>query len=171
MKTVRLAVLAGALALAVAAPLWAGDKGKGKGPKVAGVEAKACAKRTGSSASAKEPWIGVKVDISPSEREIIRTYVHACTAAKGRGKKAKGLPPGLAKKVARGGELPPGWQKKCVRGEIMPREVYWQCHRLPREVAVKLPPRPHGTILVTIDGKVVRLARATLEILDVFEVL
>ncbi len=79
-------------------------------------EVQASAKPVGRACAAKEPWIEVKVDISPSEREIIRTHVHACTTAEGRRKKAKGLPPGLAKEVARGGELPPGWQKKCVRG-------------------------------------------------------
>lgn len=171
MKTVHLSLLSGALALAVATPLWAGDKGKGKGPKAVGVEAKASDKPADRSSPPKEPWAGVKVHISPAEREIINAYVHARIAEPGRSKKSKGLPPGLAKKVARGGKLPPGWQKKCVRGEIMPRDVYRECHRLPREVAVKLPAPPHGTILVTIDGKVVRLARATLEILDVFDVL
>ncbi len=80
------------------------------------------------------------------------------------------MPPGLAKKVARGGELPPGWQKKCVKGEILPVEVTKQCHPLPPEVVVKLPPPPAGTILITVDGKVVRLLEATREILDVFEV-
>jgi hypothetical protein len=34
---------------------------------------------------------------------------------------------------------------------------------------VKLPPPPAGTITVAISGKVVRLAKATREILDVFD--
>ena len=175
MKNVRLTVLTCTLVLALTTPLLAGDKGKGKtkSPKDTFSEPQAPGKPSvqADDAKSKEPWIDVKVDISPAEREVISSYVHSCTAAQGRGHKSKGLPPGLAKKVARGGDLPPGWQKKCVRGEIMPLEVYKQCHPLPREVAVKLPPPPKDTILITIEGKVVRLVKATREILDVFDVL
>jgi hypothetical protein len=118
----------------------------------------------------------VVVIFSPREREIIGGYVRSCDEKqkhehKGKGKKDKGLPPGLAKKVERGGELPPGWQKKCVRGETMPRDVYKQCEPLPQDVVVQLPPPPPDTIIVTVHGKAVRLAKATLEILDVFDVL
>jgi len=118
----------------------------------------------------------VVVIFTPKEREIIGGYVRSCAENqkhehKGKGKKDKGLPPGLAKKVERGGELPPGWQKKCVRGETMPQEVYKQCEPLPQDVVVQLPPAPPDTITVTVSGKAVRLAKATLEILDVFDVL
>jgi hypothetical protein len=115
-----------------------------------------------------EPWVSVNVRIGDPEREVIRTYVASQNPPS---KKGKALPPGLAKKVARGGSLPPGWQKKCVRGEIMPPEVYRQCHPLPQEVVVKLPPPPPGTILVTVHGKIVRLIKASHEILDVFDVI
>lgn len=161
MKTIELASLTCLLALALSEPAVAKDKIKTKGP--------------GGQATAREekPKEGVhaKVVISPGEREIIHSYVRSCTVAEGPGKKPKGLPPGLAKKVARGRDLPPGWQKRCVRGETLPQEVFKVCHPLPQEVVVKLPPPPAGTILVTINGKVVRLAKATLEILDVFDVL
>jgi hypothetical protein len=117
----------------------------------------------------------VSVIIAPGERQIIREWVVSHSDDNGRGKKnghkGKPLPPGLAKKVARGEGLPPGWQKKIVKGEVMHAEVYRQCHPLPDEVIVRLPPPPAGTILVTIDGRVIRLAKATLEILDVFDVL
>ena len=53
----------------------------------------------------------------------------------------------------------------------MSPEVYQHCEPLPAEVVVKLPPPPPDTVVVTLHGKVVRLARATLEILDVFDVL
>ena len=114
--------------------------------------------------------MGVKVVISDGERKVIQGYVHDCQPVEKSGRKGKGLPPGLAKKAARGGQLPPGWQKRCTKGEVLPVEVYSHCHPLPPEVVVKLPPPPPGTILVTIDGKVVRLAKATREILDVFDV-
>ena len=114
----------------------------------------------------------VEVIFSSREREVIHGYLVTCTQEdhKGRGKKAKSLPPGLAKKVARGGDLPPGWQKKVVRGEHMPEHVYKRCEPLPQDVVVQLPPPPAGTIIVTVDGRAVRLARATLEILDVLDV-
>jgi hypothetical protein len=117
--------------------------------------------------SGKEPWVNVNVQIGPQERQVIQNYVTDYNSKPG--KKDKGLPPGLAKKVARGGKLPPGWQKKCVRGEIMPEPVFKQCRPLPPEIIVKLPPPPVGTILITVEGKIVRLAKATREILDVFD--
>lgn len=117
--------------------------------------------------SGKEPWVNVNVQIGPQERQVIQNYVAEYKSKPG--KKDKDLPPGLAKKVARGGKLPPGWQKKCVRGEIMPEPVFKKCQPLPREIVVKLPPPPVGTILVTIEGKIVRLAKATREILDVLD--
>ena len=127
----------------------------------------------------KEPWVGVHIEIGAEERAIITEYGRKYHGNLGeredhdgdRGSKHKhGLPPGLQKKVARGGSLPPGWQKKCQKGEVLPVEVFEKCTPLPKEVIVKLPPPPQGTILVTIDGKVVRLLNATREILDVFDV-
>ncbi len=115
-----------------------------------------------------EPALQVKWGFSDQERQVMREYVQGYTAREGKG--AKHLPPGLAKKVARGGRLPPGWQSKCVPGEILAPEVYDQCHALPPEMVVKLPPPPEPTLTVTIGGKVVRLLKATREILDVFDV-
>jgi|APSaa5957512535_1039671.scaffolds.fasta_scaffold93557_2 hypothetical protein len=50
----------------------------------------------------------------------------------------KSLPPGLAKKLARGGTLPPGWQMKVARGEVMDYEVYNNASPLPEELLRKL---------------------------------
>jgi hypothetical protein len=118
----------------------------------------------------KEPWVGVNVTISENERHVIQGYVDTWHANQAPARRERGLPPGLARKRARGGELPPGWKERCVKGEIMPAPVYERCRPLPPEIVVKLPPPPVGTITVTIDGKVARLAKATLEILDVFDV-
>ena len=107
------------------------------------------------------------------ERQIIQGYVAACDVEEQhyrKGKKAKKLPPGLQKKVERGGSLPPGWEMKVRRGEVMPVEIYERCNPLPKDVMVQLPPQPPGTVLVVIGGKVARLLAATREILDVFEV-
>ena len=159
------------LALAAGAPALAKDKpGSGRSAGEEKGAVKLVDKATPTSSAAKEPWIGVRVVISPSEREVIRNYVTERTTPAKPGKKAKGLPPGLAKKLERGGQLPPGWEKKCVVGQIMPPEVYRECEPLPRAVISRLPPPPPGTILVAIDGKVARLIKATHEILDIFDV-
>jgi hypothetical protein len=122
--------------------------------------------------TSQERWVQVTLD--PREREVIREYIvykkngHSHGHGKGHN---KGLPKGLAKKAERGETLPPGWQKKCVRGQTMPMEVFKYCQPLPHEVIVKLPPPPPGTVIVTLEGKAVRLVQATLEILDVFDVI
>jgi len=126
----------------------------------------------------------VQVTIQPREREVIREYIvykrsngngnrHDEERYEGKhaGKHDKALPKGIAKKVERGDSLPPGWQKKCVRGQVMPMEVFKHCEPLPHEILVKLPPPPTGTVIVTLEGKAVRLMQATLEILDVFDVI
>ncbi len=102
-------------------------------------------------------------ELSPEERSTIQAYVRGFDTP-------KKLPPGLAKKAARGRGLPPGWQKKLVPGEIMPAPVLEQCHPLPPELVVKLPPSPAGTMTVAIGGKVARVVQATREILDIFDV-
>lgn len=105
---------------------------------------------------------------SDEERETIHGYVGRF--GKQEGKHPRSLPPGLAKKVARGGRLPPGWEDKCVRGQTMPVEVYRECRPLPPELSVRLPVPPVGTVTVAVGGKVVRLLEATRQILDVFDV-
>ena len=84
-------------------------------------------------------------------------------------KHQKRLPPGLQKKVERGGQLPPGWQKKVARGEVMSADVYKHCEPIAKEVLVKLPPQPQGTVLVRVEGKIVRLLEATKTIIDVLD--
>jgi len=118
-----------------------------------------------------EPWVAVT--ISSHEQQVIQGYVAAGLIEEKhphKGKKSKGLPPGLQKKLERGGSLPPGWEKKFHKGEVIPENVYKQCHPLPDEVLVKLPPQPAGTVLIAVGGKVARILAATRQILDVFEV-
>jgi Ni/Co efflux regulator RcnB len=89
--------------------------------------------------------------ITVTERSIIFDYVNqyrdTLVAAPER---AKPLPPGIAKKVARGGTLPPGIAKRY----------------LPQNLLVQLPPRP-GYQWVVVDNDVVLVVAATGLIADI----
>ena len=89
--------------------------------------------------------------ITVTERTIIFDYINqyrdALVPAPG---SAKPLPPGIAKKVARGGTLPPGIAKRY----------------LPEDLLVQLPPRP-GYQWVVVDNDVVLIAAATGLIVDI----
>lgn len=85
----------------------------------------------------------------------------------GKYKKQKTLPPGLQKKLARGGQLPPGWQKKVARGEVLDGSLYDISKDLPRDVINRLPKSPDGTSVRQIEDSVVRIMDATGVILDV----
>ena len=113
-------------------------------------------------------WL--QMEITPLEKEIVKQHVADIRAVQGKKSGPDKAPPsGRTKKVARSEKLPPGWQKKIARGEVLPQTVYAQAQPLPEVVMRKLPPPPAGTILVTLDGKVVRLLEATRTIVDVFE--
>jgi len=121
-----------------------------------------------SAPSVAQPWL--QLEITPLEKEIVKQHLADIRAAQGKkSAPGKALPPGLAKKAARSEKLPPGWQKKIARGEVIPQTVYAQAQPLPAVVIRTLPPPPAGTILVTLDGKLVRLLEATRTIVDVFE--
>jgi hypothetical protein len=112
-----------------------------------------------------DDWLNV--EISGSERETIRRYFHKSSQ---KVTKPKKLPPGLQKKAARGKGLPPGWQKKIARGEVLDAEVFRHATHFPYELAKRLPPAPQGTVLIKVEGKVIRLYEATRIILDVFDI-
>ena len=116
------------------------------------------------------PWVGLNVTISDSERDAIRAYVRTRLDAS-KGGKFNGVPQGLAKKVSWFNTLPSGWRETCVRGAVLSREVHEHCQPLPHDVVVKLPPPPPGTVLLAVDGRVLRVAYPTYEILDAFNVL
>jgi hypothetical protein len=118
----------------------------------------------------KQPWVGRNVAISESERHVIRAYVHNRVDAS-KGGKFNGVPQGLARKVSWSNKLPYGWEKNWIRGEVLPVEIHKHCQPLPHDIIVKLPPPPPGTVLLAVDGKVLRVAYPTYEILDLFNVL
>lgn len=136
-----------------------GGNGKSGGPTF-GAHEKGPGVRV-NTPSKPDAHVNVNVTFGSSEKQIITAYAS--------NRKGKGLPPGLAKKVANGGDLPPGWQKKCVRGEILPEIVFKSCHPLPAELVVKLPAPPHGAVFVAVDGKVLCVHKTSHHIHDVFE--
>ncbi len=78
--------------------------------------------------------------------------------------KHKDLPPGLQKKVERGGELPPGWKKKLRKGYVLDNNIF--SHGV--ILNGKYPMIP-GTSVYRIDDKVLRLSIATREIIDILK--
>jgi len=80
----------------------------------------------------------------------------------------RGLPPGLQKKVERGGELPPGWQRKLRKGQVLDSRVYKEAVPIDESMHVKLPLGPNGTVDLEIEGKIVRIYEATRIIQAVF---
>ena len=104
------------------------------------------------------PW--VQMEMTPLEKEIVKQHLADIRAVQRKKPTTK---------AARGAKLPPGWQKKIARGAVLPQTVYAQTQPLPEVVIRTLPPPPAGTMLVTLDGKVLRLLEATRTIVDVFE--
>ena len=112
----------------------------------------------------KEPWLKLKLNVP--EKGILLRYSDELIALPQNS--IRDLPPGLQKKVARGKRLPPGWQRKLAAGRTFPANIYDHSYRLPDHIWQNLPPQPEGTMLVVVEGKVVRLIEATKTIIDVF---
>ena len=80
---------------------------------------------------------------------------------------SKQLPPGLQKKLDRGGKLPPGWKKKIAKGEILEESVYKHSKPVSRDRYPDIPVDTDGETTLRVEGKVIRVLDATREILDV----
>ena len=91
---------------------------------------------------------------------IFASLALASVNAQARPDKAKGLPPGLQKKVDRGQALPPGWQKKLAVGRVMDKAVYDYGQ-------VVVPVDKNGLLTLRVEGKLVRLMSATREIVEI----
>jgi hypothetical protein len=72
--------------------------------------------------------------------------------------KEKPLPPGLQKKVAEGQPLPPGWQKKIAVGNVLDASVY---------AHAKVVLRDNGIETLSIEGKIIRVLKNTLEVVEI----
>jgi hypothetical protein len=83
-------------------------------------------------------------------------------SAEAKSAKEKPLPPGLQKKVERGGELPPGWQNKLTVGESLDEEVY-------DSAEVIVPVDDHGILTIKVEDRIVKLIEASREIVETLE--
>lgn len=87
------------------------------------------------------------------------------SAKEGKGQKKpkhREIPPGLEKKIERGKSLPPGWQKKLKVGHVIDKQVY-------RHATIVVPVNRDGSMTVEIDGRLLRLAKKTREILEILK--
>ena len=75
--------------------------------------------QSGGKDKAPDAAVSVQVVFASSEVVVLRNHYAP---------RYRNLPPGLQKKLARGGQLPPGWQKKF---EPFPVDVERQLPRLP----------------------------------------
>src|SRR5204862_2777220 len=92
-------VVLGCVVSLLAAPVFGKDKkGNGEGKPEKSADAASAAQPAAKAAVAegarKEPWVGIDVRIGGPEKEVIREYVHTRSEPV-KGKKGKGLPPGL----------------------------------------------------------------------------
>ena len=81
----------------------------------------------------------------------------------------RSLPPGLQKKLERGGSLPPGWQKKLQRGEVIDRETYRDAERIPDELLRRVTGREDAVELLQVGDRILRVAEGRGTILDVID--
>jgi hypothetical protein len=126
--------LALALTVAVTTPTAPDQNGHGHGPKADKHE----------HAAASGGRVAVNVHFSTGDQRVIREYYAP---------QYRSLPPGLQKKVARGGELPPGWKKK-----MQP---------FPADLDRRLEPLPRGYNRGVIDGHAVIYDTRSHVVLDV----
>jgi Ni/Co efflux regulator RcnB len=103
-----------------------------------------------SSQPASTGEVGLSVVFSKDEIAIIGAWYREHGSSHG-GKKARGLPPGIAKNLARGNPLPPGIARQ----------------NLPDGLIRLLPPPPHGYERIIVDGKVLLVEVATRVIHDI----
>ncbi len=76
---------------------------------------------------------------------------------------------GKGKTHGHGSFLPPGQAKKWARGQYLPKSIIWT--PAPVLVVAKLKPVPPGHRYVVVDGEILLIALATGLILDVFDVI
>ena len=102
--------------------------------------------------------VSVEFHFGDSDRRAAQEYYQSPE----RGKKC---PPGLAKKG--NGCMPPGQAKKWARGRPLPRDVV--VHDLPPDLRYRLPPPPSGHRYVQLGVDVLMIAIGTSMVVDAIE--
>jgi hypothetical protein len=74
------------------------------------------------------------------------------------------LPPGLAKRD----QLPPGLEKKLIRGGTLPPGLQKRLQSCPKDLERRLPPPPPDCIHMVIGGHIVLMNRKSNLIVDIF---
>ena len=152
---IRLAVLAIAGAL-VLAPLGvlAEKGGKHDGNKGNNGKASSSHENRGDRGDS----VSVEVRFGDSDRRAVYDYYQG-------GAPGKKCPPGLAKKG--NGCLPPGQAKKWARGRPLPHDLV--VHDLPRDLRYRLPPPPSGHRYVQIGADILMITVGTSMVVDAIE--
>lgn len=76
------------------------------------------------------------------------------------------LPPGLAKKLRRGGDLPHGWQTKVRIGQPIPHEYLRYATAVSPRLESQLSAGPIGSKLIQLADRIVRIEAGTNMVLD-----
>lgn len=105
-----------------------------------------------------------RMNFNKEERKVLEDWQRGEAGWKKSGKR---LPPGLQKKVARGGELPPGWKKKLAVGDKLPEEYESKAESVPEAILKRLPETPEQTEIIRIGDEVIRVMENTREIIDI----
>jgi Ni/Co efflux regulator RcnB len=103
----------------------------------------------------RDASVSVEVHFRAQDRRVVSDYY-------GGQAKAGRCPPGLAKK--RNGCMPPGQARKWARGRPLPADVVF--YELPRDLVVRLPPPPEGHRYVRVAGDVLLIAIGTSIVVD-----
>lgn len=82
---------------------------------------------------------------------------------------SKGLPPGLAKKEARGQNLPPGWQKKVYPGATFPNDLFGYTSLLNYSQVPRAKNPGPGVDFYSIGNRIFKMNRSDNRILDVMD--
>ena len=149
-KHAPLAALAVALMLALS-PLGALAEKGGKHNKDKGNNGHDSRDNGGSSVS-------VEFRFGDSDQRAVQEYYQS--PARG-----KGCPPGLAKKG--NGCMPPGQARKWARGRPLPHDLV--VYDLPRDLRYRLPPPPAGHRYVQLGADVLMIAVGTSMVVDAIE--
>lgn len=156
--------------VSAAKPEWAGQ-GKG-GEKHADKQSEKHQKKESKRAGKSDKHgLPKPASFSSHEHELIRAYFgHHGIDAHGNGGSHKDLPPGLRKKLARGGELPPGWQRKLTPGSEVDEHLLLEAQPLPDVLDAQLPYDAVTEEIIRIQDKVIRMSRGDGTIIDVIDI-